>query len=139
MRVFVDSNIFLNFLLKEDHFYEGSKRILSKIENGDIEGVTTLINIMEVLAVLRKRTRIKDSEVVRDVESIGEIQNLEVIIPNEFHITQAFEIQKKTKLMPVDALLVATAQDVSDVFITRDVELKARASSIISVTDPENL
>lgn len=54
-RVFIDSNIFLNFLLKEERLYEGSKLLLLRIEKGDIEGITTLINIMEILAVLRKR------------------------------------------------------------------------------------
>lgn len=94
-RVFIDSNIFLNFLLKEDS-YEGSKRLLTRIEKGEMEGITTLINIMEILAVLRKRSRTRDSEIIKDVETIGEIQNLEIIIPNEIHIAQAFEIQKKT-------------------------------------------
>ena len=98
-RIFIDSNIFLNFLLKEEGSYEGSKHLLTKIEKGDMEGVTTLINIMEILAVLRKRSRAKDSQIIKDIETIGEIQNLEIIIPNEIHIAQAFEIQKKTKLL----------------------------------------
>lgn len=138
-RVFVDSNIFLNFLLKEDGFYEGSKHLLSRIEKGDIEGTTTLINVMEILAALRKRSKIKDTEIVKDVEKICEIQNLEIIIPNEIHITQAFEIQKKSKLLPIDAILVSTARDFSDIFVSRDVELKRKASSFITVAEPEDL
>lgn len=138
-RVFVDSNIFLNFLLKEDGFYEGSKHLLSRIEKGGIEGTTTLINVMEILAALRKRSKIKDTEIVKDVEKICEIQNLEIIIPNEIHITQAFEIQKKSKLLPIDAILVSTARDFSDIFVSRDVELKRKASSFITVAEPEDL
>jgi len=42
-RIFIDSNIFLNFLLKEEGSYEGSKHLLTRIEKGDMEGVTTLI------------------------------------------------------------------------------------------------
>ena len=113
-RIFIDSNIFLNFLLKEEGSYEGSKHLLTRIEKGDMEGVTTLINIMEILAVLRKRSRAKDSQIIKDIETIGEIQNLEIIIPNEIHIAQAFEIQKKTKLLPTDAILISTAKDFSD-------------------------
>lgn len=138
-RVFVDSNIFLNFLMKEEGFYEGSKRLLSRIEKGDIEGTTTIINIMEILAVLRKRSKVKDSEIIKDVEKIGEIQNLGIIIPNEIHIAQAFEIQKKSKLLPIDAILVSTSKDFSDVFVTRDAELKQKASNFISVVEPEEL
>lgn len=104
-----------------------------------MEGITTLINIMEILSVLRKRARAKDSEIVKDAETIGEIQNLQIIIPNEIHIAQALEIQKKTKLLPTDAILISTARDFSDVFVSRDVELKQKASSFISVVKPEEL
>lgn len=138
-RVFIDSNIFLNFLLKEEGFYDGSKHLLSRIEKGHLEGITTLINIMEIMAVLRKRSKAKDSEIIRDVEKIGEIQNLEIVIPNEIHIAQAFEIQKKSKLLPTDAILVSTARDFSDIFISRDAELKQKASGFISVAEPEEL
>ena len=138
-RIFIDSNIFLNFLLKEEGSYEGSKHLLTRIEKGDMEGVTTLINIMEILAVLRKRSRAKDSQIIKDIETIGEIQNLEIIIPNEIHIAQAFEIQKKTKLLPTDAILISTAKDFSDTFVSRDAELKQKASSFISVVKPEEL
>ncbi len=138
-RVFIDSNIFLNFLLKEETFYGGAKKVLSQIEKGNMDGITTIINIMEILAVLRKRAKTRDSEIIKDVENIGEIQNLDIIIPNEIHIAQAFEIQKKTKLMPIDAILISTARDFSEVFISRDVELKKKASDVISVIAPEDL
>lgn len=138
-RVFIDSNIFLNFLLKEETFYEGAKKLLFQIEKGNMDGITTIINIMEILAVLRKRAKTRDSEIIKDVENIGEIQNLEIIIPNEIHIAQAFEIQKKTKLMPIDAILISTARDFSEVFISRDVELKRKATGIISVIEPEDV
>ena len=113
-RIFIDSNIFLNFLLKEEGSYESSKHLLTRIEKGYMEGVTTVINIMEILAVLRKSSRAKDSQIIKDIETIGEIQNIEIIIPNEIHIAQAFEIQKKTKLLPTDAILISTAKDFSD-------------------------
>jgi len=138
-RIFIDSNIFLNFLLKEEGSYESSKHLLTRIEKGYMEGVTTVINIMEILAVLRKRSRAKDSQIIKDIETIGEIQNLEIIIPNEIHIAQAFEIQKKTKLLPTDAILISTAKDFSDTFVSRDAELKQKASSFISVVKPEEL
>ncbi|HDH04643.1 MAG TPA: PIN domain-containing protein [Nitrospirae bacterium] len=99
-KVFVDSNIFLNFLLKEELSYAGSKHLLERIEKGEVEGITTLLNIMEILAILRKKSSMKDDEIVRDVEKLGEVHNLEIIIPGEIHIAQAFEIQKKSKLMP---------------------------------------
>ncbi|HAG50453.1 MAG TPA: hypothetical protein DHU69_05125 [Deltaproteobacteria bacterium] len=138
-RIFIDSNIFLNFLLKEEGSYESSKHLLTRIEKGYMEGVTTVINIMEILAVLRKRSRAKDSQIIKDIETIGEIQNLEIIIPNEIHIAQAFEIQKKTKLLPTDAILISTAKDFSDTFVSRDAELKQKASSFISIVKPEEL
>ena len=138
-KAFIDSNIFLNFLLKEEQFYKDSKQLLIRIERGELEGVTTLINIMEVLAILRKKSHVKDTELIRDVEKIGEIQNLEIIIPNEIHIAQAFEIQKKSKILPTDSILVSIAKDFADVFVSRDKELKRKASSFIPVIEPDDL
>jgi predicted nucleic acid-binding protein len=138
-KAFIDSNIFLNFLLKEEQFYKDSKQLLIRIERGELEGVTTLINIMEVLAILRKKSHAKDTELIRDVEKIGEIQNLEIIIPNEIHIAEAFEIQKKSKILPTDSILVSIAKDFADVFVSRDKELKRKASSFIPVIEPEDL
>ena len=94
---------------------------------------------MEVLAILRKKSHVKDTELIRDVEKIGEIQNLEIIIPNEIHIAQAFEIQKKSKILPTDSILVSIAKDFADVFVSRDKELKRKASSFIPVIEPEDL
>ncbi len=138
-RVFIDSNIFLNFLLREEGFYEGATSLLTRIEKGDMEGITTLINIMKILSVLRKRSTAKDNEIVKDVEKIGEIQNLEIIIPSEIHIAQSLEIHKITKLLPTDAILISTARDFSDVFVSRDAELKRKASGFIAVVEPEEL
>ena len=36
-RVFIDSNIFLNFLLREEGLYEGSKSLLTRIEKGKLD------------------------------------------------------------------------------------------------------
>ena len=138
-KVFVDSNIFLNFLLKEEQSYAGSKQLLERIEKGEIEGITTLVNIMEILAILRKKSSMKDDEIVRDVEKLGEVHNLEIIIPGEIHIAQAFEIQKKSKLMPADSIIVSIAKEFADVLVSRDKELQKKASSFVPVVEPENL
>ena len=76
---------------------------------------------------------------MRDVDKIGEIQNLEVIIPNEIHIAQALEIQKKTKLAPTDSVLVSTARDFTNIFVSRDSELRRKTAGFISVVEPEDL
>lgn len=94
---------------------------------------------MEILAVLRRRSKIKDSEILKDIEIIGEIQNLEIVIPSEIHIAQAFEIQKKSKLLPIDAILISITKDFSDIFVSRDVELKRKASDFVKVAEPEDL
>jgi len=41
--------------------------------------------------------------------------------------------------MPTDSILVSIARDFADVFVSRDKELKTKASSIISVMEPEDL
>ena len=137
--IFIDSNIFLNFLLKEKDFYEGSRKLLGNLESGQMEGITTLLNLMEVLAVLRKYSRRNDAAIIRDVEELGEMSNLHVVIPNEVHIAEAYNFQKQLKLLPADSILLAVACDFAEVFITRDEELSRKAKAILPMAKPEDL
>ena len=138
-RIFIDSNIFLNFLLKEENFYAGSKRLLENLESGQMEGITTLVNLMEVLAVLRKYSKRHDAAIIKDVEELGEMSNLHVVIPNEMHIVEAYNIQKQLKLLPADSILLAVACDFAEVFITRDEELIRKAKTLLPMAKPEDL
>lgn len=135
-KIFLDSNIFLNLLLK-DEFFEGSKKLFEKIENNEIKAMTSLINLMEVLAVLRKKSSKSDKEIIKDVEQLGEMKNLFIIVPNEFHIADAFEIQKQIKTLPTDSILISIARDFSEAFITRDKELQRKAGLFIPSISPE--
>ncbi|MBI5788536.1 MAG: type II toxin-antitoxin system VapC family toxin [Candidatus Schekmanbacteria bacterium] len=137
--IFIDSNIFLNFLLKEKDLYEGSKKILENLESGRVQGITTLLNLMEILAVLRKYSQRDDAFIIKDVEELGEMNNLQIVIPSEVHIAEAYNIQKQLKLLPADSILLAVACDFAEVFITRDEELIKKAKALLPTVKPEDL
>ena len=137
--IFIDSNIFLNFLLKEEGFFEGSEKLLESVEQGKIVGITTLINLMEVMSILRKYSGGDSALIVKDIEKLGEMENLSVIIPNEIHIAEAYNIQKHVKTMPVDSILVAVAGDFAEIFVTRDKELAKKGQVYLPFCKPEDL
>ena len=137
-RVFIDSNIFLNILLKEEKDFEPSFELLKSIEKGEYVGMTTLVNLMEILFILRKISK-NNKKSIDTVENLFQIQNLNVMIPNEFNITEAYLLQRDFGLNPNDAIFVSVAKNNSDVFVTRDLELKKRSSKIIKCLKPEGL
>ncbi len=136
-KLFIDSNISLNILLEERRDYENSIKLLKDVENKKFIGVTTLINLMEILFVLRKVC--KDAELIKTVENFFEIENLKVIIPNEFHVLEAYNLQKKFKFHPNDAIFVSVAKSETEVIVTRDEELRRNASVIVKCITPEEI
>jgi len=137
-RIFIDSNVFLNVLLKEGKDFETSFELLKSIEKGRYTGITTLVNLMEILFILRKISK-NDKKNIDTVESLFQIPNLNVMIPNEFNITEAYLLQRDFGLNPNDAIFVSIAKSNSDVIITRDLELKNSSSKIIKCLRPEEL
>lgn len=138
-RIFIDSNIFLNILLEESEDYKASVKLLKDVENNKFTAVTTLLNIMEILFVLRRIYKENDKEIIESVEKLFEIKNLKVAIPSEFHIIEAYNLQKMFRFQPNDAIFISIARSESDIIATRDEELKDKSSSLIECLTPEEI
>mgnify|MGYP000722277657 CR=1 FL=1 len=128
IRIFLDTDVLINWLAREVDPNTGKKlwehpyRILKMIESGKISGTTSLINLMEIIFVLRRKKKWKDEEIISKVGMIQEMQNFAVLIPTEADIISAYNLQTVFKLDPFDSIYHAASRNRVDYIITRDSE-----------------
>lgn len=64
MTVFLDSNIILDILLKNEVFYDESKSVLTLADNHNIDFFVSAASITDIFYIVRKQ--IKDEELVKN-------------------------------------------------------------------------
>ncbi|ASJ07472.1 type II toxin-antitoxin system VapC family toxin [Thermococcus pacificus] len=138
IRVYLDTNVLLNVWFKEENpktgekLWEASLQILKLIENGKIEGVVSIFTLMESAHVF-KRNKL-NPERVKEIEDVG----IEVYIPNELTLIDAFSFQLKLGTDPYDSVALASAlASGCDVLITRDEDFRKKAENQIMILSPE--
>jgi predicted nucleic acid-binding protein len=55
-RVFLDTNVLLDILLKRDPFYAAAAKIWLKVESRELEGLVSLVSLGTIFYLIRKRT-----------------------------------------------------------------------------------
>ncbi|MDV3103346.1 PIN domain-containing protein [Thermococcus waiotapuensis] len=138
IRVYLDTNVLLNVWFKEENPKTGEKlwnaplQILELVENGKIEGVVSIFTLMESAQVF-KRNKL-DPERVKEIEDVG----IEVYIPSELTLIDAFSFQLKLGTDPYDSVALASAlASGCDVLITRDEDFRKKAEEQIRILSPE--
>ena len=126
IKLFLDTDVLLNWLCKEvDNrtrlkLWEAPYAILKKVESGKLFASTTIINLMEVVFVLRRKKRWSEDEISEAMMGIREIRNFEIIIPDGFDITSGFNLQSVYMLDPFDAVYFAVVRRTGSLLISRD-------------------
>ena len=138
IRVYLDTNVLLNVWFKEEdpktgaRLWEAPLQILKAIEAGKIEGVVSIFPLMESAHVF-KRNKL-DPEKVKEIENIG----IEVYIPNELVLIDAFSFQLNLGTDPYDSVALASAIAARcDVLVTRDEDFRKKAREQITTLTPE--
>ncbi len=128
IRVFLDTDVLINWLAKEtdpntgEKLWEQPYRILKMIERGRISGATSLINLMEIIFVLRRKKKWKDEDIVSRVGMIQEMPGFAILIPTEADMIAAYNLQTVFRLDPFDSIYFSIARNKADHLITRDVD-----------------
>ena len=71
--VFLDTDALINWLAKEvdpntgEELWRAPLRILKEIEIGELSGFTSIINLMEIIFVLRRKKRWKDEKIISTI------------------------------------------------------------------------
>jgi len=130
-RVFLDTDVLINWLAKETEpgtrraLWKAPYQILKKIEAGKFTGCTTLLNLMEIIFVLRRKKRWGERDIVSAISKLQRIPNLTVLVPTEADVIVAYNLQSTFLLGPFDALYYAMMRTTADFLVSRDRDLLA--------------
>jgi predicted nucleic acid-binding protein len=68
VKVFLDTNVFLDLLLNRGKFSNAPETILTWCEEGELTGLTSAINILNIYYIVRKqRTKTETKKVIRSL------------------------------------------------------------------------
>jgi len=124
--VFLDTDVLINWLAKEvdpntgEELWRAPLRILKEIEVGELSGFTSIINLMEIIFVLRRKKRWKDEKIISTIGRIREIPNFSVLIPTEADMISAYSIQTVFALDPFNSIYYSISRKRIDYIISRD-------------------
>ena len=124
--VFLDTDVLINWLAKEvdpntgEELWMAPLKILKEIEAGKISGFTSIINLMEIIFVLRRKKRWKDKKIISTIGRIREIPNFSVLIPTEADMISAYSIQTVFSLDPFNSIYYSISKKRIDYIISRD-------------------
>lgn len=117
MRLFVDTNVFIAAVTKDSPRSDAATDLL----NNSHDLYTSVLNLMELRTVLSKKKQFERDR----VESIeGRVtQGTTVTFPDASDIVAANRLQRETLLYPMDALILAAANENDATLVSFDSEL----------------
>ena len=112
--VFVDTNVFLRFFVKDvESLYVKAEKLFIKTEKGELKLETTDIVIAEIVWVLESYYGFSRSEIKEVVETILETKNLKVA--NHSRVKEAIDLYSSGKMDFIDAYNIAYMKAVGDI------------------------
>lgn len=141
-----DTDVLLNWLCKEitldgKRLWEGPYKILKEAESGKINLYTTIVNLMEIRFVLRRRKKWNNLEIEKTFADLKEINNFEIILPDATDMISGFNLQSNYRLDPFDAIYLGISIKLPAILITRDKAFAKIANKIMKKNiafDPES-
>lgn len=104
---YIDSNLFIYAALYSDERGEKARNFIKKVRKGDREAVTSALTFDEVFWKVRKE---KDFESALEIgKSFLEMENLTFVEVDDNILRKAYNLIKKYKLDPRDAIHMACA------------------------------
>lgn len=138
----LDSDVIINWLAKEEDpisnekLWEAPHKIIKLIETKKIAGFSTLINLLEIRFVLRRKKGFGEDKIRKDIAKI--LSLIEIIVPDEIVLLKANNLQINRPFSPFDAMLVAIGSSLPNaVLVSRDRSLLDLASKEMSAATPE--
>ena len=120
-KVFIDTNVWLRFLLKDERDqFAFSRRLIDLAEEGKVRPYTSAVVFLEINYVLAKVYGIPAKKVNEIIEGILSTRNLVIINKTDFK--KAFDWHQKYKLKLSDCLIASSVPS-NCALITWDKEL----------------
>ena len=138
MRFVIDSNIFVSSLDPKDIFYYECYPIFEKLLGFEVEALCPVIVLVETICVLRRRTNSEEIAcgIYKDLVLVPSINWLDI---NLDVAERACILGARTGLKGGDAIVLQVAEQYGIPILTKDKEMKNRASEGILVFEPVDL
>ncbi|MBI5614378.1 PIN domain-containing protein [Candidatus Gottesmanbacteria bacterium] len=136
MKLFLDSTIWLRYLLQDDDLaYLSCSKLMKSVREGRIRPYASSVVFLEVYWVLTSTYGISKIEAQKDIATILESRGLVIVEKTDFH--SAFVLHTKTGVKLADSL-IATQIPKGVELCTYDREF-ARIPSLKTVTPEEKM
>ena len=104
-KIFLDTNVWLRFLLEDNEQAKSCRNLIKQIEAGKFRVYTSSIVMLEINFVLTAIYKIKPSQVIKDLETILKTRGLVLIEKTDFK--QALVWYKQFKVKLADCLIAS--------------------------------
>ena len=106
MKIFIDTNVLLRFILADDEkSFEECQSLFQLIESGGLTPYTSTIVLMEVFFVLTSTYKVKKQSAISDIDDILNTRNLTLIEKTNFK--KAIKLHKKTNIKLSDGVIIS--------------------------------
>lgn len=119
----IDTSVFIYLLEENAQYIKKVERLFRLLEKGNIQGVFSVVGLIEILTGAKKRKDYALASQYRDM--ITHFPNLTVGGINEHIVELASDLRARYAISTPDAIHIATAIDFgADTFITNDKGLR---------------
>ena len=109
MRYFIDTNVFLRVLIREESLsFNSSLRLLEKVKKGSIKALTSGLVLAEIGWTLGSFYKFEKVDIVRSIRSIVSLHGLAIIDDVDWLYALELFSTKKAKL--IDCLIASTKE-----------------------------
>ena len=141
-RIFLDTDVLINWLVMETDpntrftLWRYPYEIVELIEEGQIEGHTSLTNIFEVRFVLRRKKRYGEKKIKECIKSLFRL--IEIEVPDSGDMLEANRLQSEQPLDPFDSIGLSIILVKSAILVSRDDDFIRLANKLnVEVYTPE--
>ena len=104
-KIFLDTNVWLRFFLKDNDQYESVYELISRIEEGKFLSYTSNIVILEIIFVLEKMYSLPVSQIFVYLEAVRQVRNITLI--EKTNTSLALRYLKEYGLKYADCLIAS--------------------------------
>lgn len=128
-KLLIDSNVWLRFILEDNEQAKECKKLIEMIESGRFRVYTSSIVMLEIGFVLSSVYKIKQSQVIKDLETIMKTRNLVLLEKTNF--VEAFKWHKQFKVKLADCL-IGSQLSKDMVLVSYDKDFKKLPVKVVS-------
>jgi predicted nucleic acid-binding protein len=130
MRVLVDTNIILDFLLQREPFFQSADLLFQAIDCDRLVGYVTATTLTDIFYIARKHT----GSIEQARQAISEILTVIAICPVNREVLEAAFASELTDFEDAVQIACAIAQGL-DAIVTRDVNFSSAEIPVLTVEE----